>query len=571
MDVVGTISDYVVDIGVDAVNDKIKDAREDAEIRRRLNGFLDRQHRYNLNCSLEEEIDFQGIAEYIRGDLLEDVKRRLFGNVVERRLARQSIMDKATHYAQAKTRIAGDRARRLVSVSIDILRSFYRKKVNRELKFIAAEIEDTVIDEMTVQHQSLEKKIEESSVLSIDRNISLIQAGNTDLVEHNFSTFIKGISIAHTLPQDFKFGFNEHGQLISVPISKDALERYPPRIRISTESIRMGDTVFTEFDDRILSQAYRHQLPISFDVATARKYLGDIPDPAQAEAEDMAGTHVVVYPHPFPKAFPCNVSIDGDVAVEYLLLRAKEILDDDTWIVTNDEQKNFSFRVKIRINFASRQFSFSVTPADPTNRELLRYRLFLKKASVANKITVKALAENTELLSAGKLSPIDIAQLDAEIVFLERVVAIERYFGIAFCIPQELRPGDHSLIHRLYSMIEHGVYQGKRKHFDFTLEVSELSRSSINGMAEDAGFSLAYAEDTSVTLFGQAIKFPLLRRIDGAKVDDLGELKRKIAALNDGDEIRLRYIPADQDGFMTYSDAFYSEDAKQKLLYPHAE
>lgn len=571
MDVVGTISDYVLDIGVDAVKDKIKDARENAEIRRKLNGFLDRQHRYNLNCSLEEEIDFQGIAEYIRGDLLEDVKRRLFGNVVERRLARQSIMDKAAHYAQAKTRIAGDRARRLVSVSIDILRSFYRKKVNRKLEFIAAEIEDTVIDEMTVQHQSLEKKIEESSVLSIDRNISLIQAGNTDLVEHNFSTFIKGISIAHTLPQNFKFGFNEHGQLISVPISKDALERYPPRIRISTESIRMGDTVFTEFDDRILSQAYRHQLPISFDVATARKYLGDIPDPAQAEAEDMAGTHVVVYPHPFPKAFPCNVSIDDDVAVEYLLLRAKEILDDDTWIVTNDEQKNFSFRVKIRINFASRRFSFSVTPADPTNRELLRYRLFLKKASVANKITVKALVENTELLSAGRLSPIDIAQLDAEIEFLERVVAIERYFGIAFCIPQELRPGDHSLIHRLYSMIEHGVYQGKRKHFDFTLEVSELSRSSINGMAEDAGFSLAYAEDTSVTLFGQAIKFPLLRRIDGAKVDDLGDLKRKIAALNDGDEIRLRYIPADQDGFMTYSDAFYSEDAKQKLLYPHAE
>ena len=83
MDAVEKISDYIVDIGIEAVKDKIKTAQEESAIRRRLNDFLERQYKYNLSCTLEEEIDFQGIAEYIRGDLLEDVKRRLFGNVIE--------------------------------------------------------------------------------------------------------------------------------------------------------------------------------------------------------------------------------------------------------------------------------------------------------------------------------------------------------------------------------------------------------------------------------------------------------------------------------------------------------
>lgn len=247
---------------------------------------------------------------------------------------------------------------------------------------------------------------------------------------------------------------NERGQMISIPLSDDALKRYPPRFTISAESVKIGDTLLTKIDDQTLSQAYRHQTPLSFDVIAAKKYLGDIQDPAQAEAEEMAGTHVVLCPRPFPKAFPCNVSIDGNVAVEYLLLRTKEIRDDGTWIITNDEQKNFNFRVEILANPTSHQFSFSIAPTNPTNYESLQYRLFLKKASVAKKIIVKALAENVVFLSSGRLNPFNFDQLDDEIEFLEKVTAIERFFDITCCIPQELKAEDHFLINRLYSMIE---------------------------------------------------------------------------------------------------------------------
>lgn len=111
MNAAGTISDCVVDIGVSVVKDKIKNAHEEAQIRRRLHDYLDRQHKYNFNCTHEEEIDFQELAEYICGDLLEEVKLRLLGNVFERTRARQFIMDNAARYAQAKTSISAVRAR----------------------------------------------------------------------------------------------------------------------------------------------------------------------------------------------------------------------------------------------------------------------------------------------------------------------------------------------------------------------------------------------------------------------------------------------------------------------------
>lgn len=577
MDVAGKITELVVDIGVDAVKDRIKDARYESELRQRLNDYLNRQQEYNLSCTHEEEIDFQGIAEYIRGDLLDDVKRRLFGNKDERRSARQNIMDKAAYYAKAKTGISQNRARNLVSDSIDVLSSFYRKKVNRDLKFIATEIEDTIIDEMTAQHQLLDKKIEdvggrlgETSVLSIDRNIAHIQDGNLGLVEQNLSTFFNAISSVHTLPHDFRFDRNERGRLISVPINDDALKRYPPRFVISAKSVKMGDIALTKIDDQILSQAFRHQIPISFDAVVVKKYLGEILDPAQTEAEDMAGAHVILNPPQFKKAFPCNVSIDGNVAVEYLLLRTKEILDDGTIVITNDEQKNFNFKVRILIDFASNHFSFSVTPTEPTNYECLRYRIFLKKASVAEKITVKSLAENVELFTTGKLDPIDFDKLDDEIEFLEKIVAIERFFGVSFCIPQELRPQDHLLIHRLSSMIKHGVFHDRQTILNLTIEVSELSRNSIVEMKEDT-LAFAYDMDVSVTLFDQTLEFPLLRRIDDAKIENLGELKKTVSSLNDGDIIKLKLVPANQDGFMIWSDAILNEASQQKLLYSHAK
>lgn len=85
---------FIADIGLEAAEERYKLRRDEVQAREKLVDYLARQKEYNFGCSLEEEIDFEGLAEYIRGNLMDDVKRRLFGTRQERESARQTIADK---------------------------------------------------------------------------------------------------------------------------------------------------------------------------------------------------------------------------------------------------------------------------------------------------------------------------------------------------------------------------------------------------------------------------------------------------------------------------------------------
>lgn len=68
-------------------------------------------------------------------------------------------------------------------------RIFIVTRPERDLLFVAAEVEDTIISEMTDQHKeicgkidALDKKVEDSSLLSIDRNLTLANDGRLDVV-----------------------------------------------------------------------------------------------------------------------------------------------------------------------------------------------------------------------------------------------------------------------------------------------------------------------------------------------------------------------------------------------------
>lgn len=100
MAVMDTVLGLIADIGLDAAKGRYKITRDELQARAKLTDYLARQQKYNFNCSLEEEIDFEGLAEYIRSNLMDDVKNRLFGTRKERGIARQAIADKAAYYDQ---------------------------------------------------------------------------------------------------------------------------------------------------------------------------------------------------------------------------------------------------------------------------------------------------------------------------------------------------------------------------------------------------------------------------------------------------------------------------------------
>lgn len=151
---------FIADLGVGAAKKHYKQAKEGASIRKALMDYLSQQKIDNYYCSQEEEMDFEALAAYIQNELMDDVELRLFGTNQERRIARETIADKAAHYAHAKTKLSEEKAKHIVVSAVDMLRDFFRNKADSSIKVIAADIEDTVIVEIKNQGETLTSKID---------------------------------------------------------------------------------------------------------------------------------------------------------------------------------------------------------------------------------------------------------------------------------------------------------------------------------------------------------------------------------------------------------------------------
>ena len=563
----------VADIGIDAAKEHFKNKRLEAKAKEKLAEYLTRQKKYNFDCSLEEEIDFEGLAKYIHNDLMDDVKIRLFGKKQERKIARDTIAEKAAYYAQAETKLSKERARHLTVAAVDILRCFFRSKIDYSTLFVAAEIEDAIIDEMSEQHKEQEckidavvKSIQDNSLLSVDKNVSLVNGGKIDAVEKNAAAFFAGLGTAHALTPYYGFTMDGVSYLKSIPLRPDAVELYPPHFEVTATAFKMGGILLPNVDASTFTRAYRTQSPIEFDVTTAQKYLGNVLDPIQHEAENLTGTHVVLKPPAFPPAFPCSVLIDGETAVEYLFMRTKRIEDDGTIIITNEEQHNFSFLVTLAVNTSTTNLNLTVTPQLPSNEDSLNYRCFLKKAVLAKRVELKSLEKNTVLIaSKANLVSHDGENLDIEIEFLKKIVAIEKHFCTTLAIPEKIYVSDHQVIDRLYSMIRDGKYYGICSGFTMSFNLTEELKQSIRTMGEAAcGFSCSLG--MQVELFDQELDSTIIRKIDSMRIDDFEKISKKLDALENGDPIKISFVSGDTDRNIHYSDMFYSEEAAKDFL-----
>lgn len=563
----------IADIGIDVAKEHFNNKRLEVKAKEKLSEYLTRQEKYNFDCSLEEEIDFEGLAEYIHNDLMDDVKIRLFGKTRERGVARETIADKAAYYAHAKTKLSSERAKHLAITAVDILRDFFRSKIDYSALFVATEIEDTIIAEMSEQHKeqehkidALAKSVQDNSLLSIDKNVLLANSGKIDAVEKNVAAFFAGLGTAHVLTPYYGFTMDGVSCLKSIPLRPDAVELYPPHFEVTATAFKMGGILLPNVDASTFTRAYRTQSPIEFDVTTAQKYLGNVLDPIQHEAENLTGTHVVLKPPAFSPAFPCSVLIDGETAVEYLLLRTKRIEEDGTVIITNDEQNNFSFMVTLAANATTKNLSLTVTPNAPSNVDSLNYRRFLKKAISAKHVELKSLEQNAVFISSkANLVPHGCEKLDAEIEFLEKIVAIETHYHITLTIPNEIDISDHQIIDRLYSMIRDEKYSGICSSFTMSFNLTEELRQSIRTIGEVA-CSFSCSLGMHVELFDQKLDFKIIRKIDSMRLDNFEKITKKIDALDNGDPIKVSFVSGNTDPNIHYSDMFYSEETAKNLL-----
>lgn len=353
--------------------------------------------------------------------------------------------------------------------------------------------------------------------------------------------------------------------LISIPLTDNATILYPPRFNVTASSVRLGDTVIKKIDDDILSKSYRHQLPISMDVVTAKKYLGDILDPSQKEADRITGAHVIMTPPPFPPAFPCSISIDNTVFFDYVLLRTKEILDDGTVIITNEEQKSYPFEISMSYHHQSKQFSLSIHLHSPSNVELLNYYRFISSMARGGELQIKALSMN-EFLVKGPANTADNDDYSFEIHFLEMIVKIEKAFDCSFDLPKAISQNDYNIVEHLYMLLETGKYEGSWTNMDFEFKVTSLTKQRVSELT-DASYTLWYLCPATVDLFGTELRFPIRRNIKCAQVYDLEKTKRKAEVLDDEDLIKIRYIPGNGNKTGVYYDYISPDENDSSVVY----
>jgi len=558
------IIDYIVDLGIEAVKDKVKNSFEEQQVRRRLENFLKKEKKLNWTCSLKEEIDFGGLAEYIQTSFPDDVKERLFGNRKERGVARQRIIDNAVYYAQAHTSLSKERAIFITEKAFYILRRYYKKKVNRDLKFVVAQIEDVVTDatkEQTAEiglivrssEKNLEnvfnEKIYRIAASSIEKNMELMKNGEIGQVEDNLANIFDAVGSVHQLSPDYRYSYDvDSKRFYSQPLTRDALEKYAPKI-CCTGTVQMGGSYLSRLDTDTIDYANRHQLEITLNVVAARKFLGDIEDPIQYEAQDIEGKRFVIPPKPFPPASPCSISLDGDVMFDYILFRTEKILDDGVIVISNREQDNCPYKIKMFADIRSGKMTYSVDTVNPTNEELLIYLQFLMRASKGEHISIKVLSLGEEL-ATGKLGNVEYKvgfdKIEAEMDILEKIVTIERFYKDTIPLPEEILTEDFRKISYLSSLIRGNEFTGSWCKLDLSMTLTEELKHQL-AEAGNEKFSLSYIGNITVPIYGKSFDLPVVRTFESVIYDDIEYIKKKADILKIGEIILLTFLPSEGD------------------------
>lgn len=562
------IVEIILNIGLDVAIDKAKDKKDQIIVKERLKEYIERQKKINFHCTLEEEIDFGRLAEYVKTELLDDVKLRFWGTKKERDVARNNIRSKVAEYSKANTKLSYKRAMDITDTALNILYGFYRSRTNRDLRFIATEMIEDTISEInkktdaqtnTISNvisesekkiiSSLSENISENSLMSLDVNAKLLHEGKISQVEANLASGLNALSCQHSLYPDYKLEFdNKKGRFYSKPVNEESLKKFPPQI-IATASVKLDGQVIEEVTDKVVDYANRHQLPITVDILTAEKYLGNFKDPIQHEADDCIGEKIVIPPRPFPPAFPCSVSIDNEVVFEYILLRTQEVLDDGRVVMSNIEQNDLALKFSMTTDIVNKSTNYCLEVNSTNNSDILKFLHIIRKAYSEGTILVKNLETGKEF-AKGKLNNVnysgDLDAIEKEIEFLENIVSIEQYFNQPIIIPSKIDNEDVRAINFLVALIKKESYETKWTKFEFPISVSDNFKSKIldsNGTENN----FAYVGTAHITLFDVTYTLSIVRMFGKIKYENFSKLKQKAEILDIGDEIKISIVPAENE------------------------
>lgn len=559
------LHDYLVTLGLDGFKGFIGDNYSKHQMEEAIRAYVARQRDINFTCTKEEEIDFGGVVEYLCSNFHDDIEQRLTGETSEiRGLAHKDIVAKALSYANTHTSIQEKRVKKMVNDALNILRSFFDRKLSREQKYLATRIVDDVsqntsrlLEEQTASICQTIKHTAKQSPLSHEQVRCLAQEGKFDVLGDALTDVTDTMSATHILKPYYGFRpqtVNGKQQFVSVPLTEEAHRLYPPHFKCRGRAY-IGDREIGSVTPAIIDYANNHQLPIRLVVEDAYKCLGTYIDPQQCEVEELIGGEYVLPSKPFPEAMAYSIIIDDVTYYNYILLRTIECFEDGTVVFTNKAQ-DIPFQITIRANHMTGKVNFTFAITGRSNLHLLKYSRFLKAVRSNSRLKVHHLERDKNLLEANCTADESdeyIERLDSEIAFLENMIAIESYFGFTIDLPEQFTLADVDLVHYVADIIQGKEIRNGWTKYETSLTIESRTKENVTALM-DKPSSLTYIGSATVNIFGHNLTWPIMRTLLSVKLENPEKIIKLLEVLDEGDDIKMVFIPGDDTVTGEYVD-----------------
>lgn len=560
--IVSIASDCISSITLNAVAKHTGTLYEEKKLKSSLKEYIESQRKYNEIVSLSEEIDFQGLADYIEKNLMGDVDTWLYGkSSKERASARSTIITKAACAANVDSDEAKSRVVKLVSVTLDIIKDCYRHHIPKPLKLLTAEATEEIITcvkdgakEIVDNQKQLENDIKDvseslealnSNQLSIDNAVRFAKDNQWSTIEDRMDSLIKHLSAEHPLAPDYGVAYDSGFK--SVPLTDDAISKYPPRLELSCDLYSDGKKLDDPIED-ILDYHKRHQRPLTIDVKNAVQYLGSFLDPFQKEAERSTGSRFTLHPPQLSKTIPCSIKVRDKVFFDLIYIKVQEILDDGTLVIGNQDSESDIY-FELRINPSNPEHpQFAIKTRRLTNRDYLKMASFYCDLDKYNDLHIYCLSTGEDLI-AGTIDfsmKTDFGSWDAEVDFIKRICEIEEWFDLKLPPPRVVTNKEYSLITHLSNLIREEYVNYPWRQLNFTITLNPHWRTLITSLGGSMEY-VYYIKDDMCSIFGTELKLKYIRYIEKAAVLNYDKVVKKLEVLEDGDVIKITVVPETED------------------------
>ena len=500
------------------------------------------------NYNLTEEFDYQGLLNYVKQSMMPDVEEYLYAtNRHERKRKHDHIIKKGIAYSSAKSSDSRTNARKLLENLLDTIKDVNITNIDSGSRLMANEIVGNVEDIIESHDEKTQAKIEElsSKVNSITERP---ESSNPSDIKKFLQIKEMDVSKSHILFPEYGYKL-ENDDLYSRPLSTTAEKKYPPHFEGMAELYICGNKI-SALDNEAITLSYRKQQPIEVHIKDIKKMLGNIEDPIQTEAERLKGEILYIKPAPFPDAFAVKLICGGNVIFDYIKLRTQSILDDGTFIVTNDEQKHAKFSFKLTLNPETKRVDCSIVSNTPETRILLSIAQFIKCCVQHQKLEFKYLESGEPFLEGfvnihSKENQAEL--IDNEIELLEDILVLEEYYHKSIGDNRKITEKDYDLILYAASLIKGEEIATHWSELSFPIVVEEHTKSNYEKMKE-GNQELTYIGSVTFQLLGEEYKLPISRTFRNLDAKNYERTIQKLNVSDIGDPMNMVFVAHNDDG-----------------------